>query len=69
MRSQTEDLTKVFLQQRQLYIPKKIAVAFFGLFVFNSLYSQMLNVQGNVFTDATPVKYASVTFIDTRLRS
>ena len=43
---------------------KKIAVAFFGLIVFNSLYSQTLNVQGSIIAGTTPVKYASVTFID-----
>jgi hypothetical protein len=52
------------LQQRQRYVPKKIAVAFFGFFVFYSLYSQLRNVQLSVFTDTTLFKYASVTFID-----
>jgi hypothetical protein len=43
---------------------KKIAVAFFGLIVFNSIYSQTLNVQGSIIAGTTPVKFASVTFID-----
>jgi FlgD Ig-like domain/WD40-like Beta Propeller Repeat len=45
-------------------IMKKTTVAFFGLFIFNTLYSQTLNVQGNIVAGTTPVKYASVTFID-----